>query len=180
MKKIITAIDNPKLNEELRKEKNFKIIGKDILYKEAILEILEKNTDINIIIISEKILGEINTEKLIRKIKIINEKIKIIYILEKENIDLEKILLKYNIKDIYYNNKINIKELIKIINKKEINMEEEIIKLRKIIQNENIEKDKILNKKILDKNKIFNKKILDKNKLLNKNKINKNKIQKRY
>ena len=38
MKKIITAINNPKLHEELNKEKNFEIIGKDIQYKEAILD----------------------------------------------------------------------------------------------------------------------------------------------
>ena len=148
MKKIITAINNPKLNEELKKENNFEIIGKDIQYKEAILEILENNKNIDLIIISEKIPGEIKLEKIIEKIKIINEKIKIIFILEKENIELEKILIKNNIKDIYYNNKINLSELIKIINKKEINMEEEIIKLRKIIEEKNInDKDDRKNKK---------------------------------
>ncbi len=133
LKKIITAINNPKLNEELKKEKNFKVIGKDIQYREAILEILEKNKNINIIILSENIPGEIKLENLIKKIKNINEEIKIIFILEKENNYLEKILIKNNILDIYYNNKINLQELIKIINKKETNMEEEIIKLKKII-----------------------------------------------
>lgn len=142
MKKIITAINNPKLNEELKKEKNFKIIGKDIQYKEAILEILEKNNFIDLIIISEKILGEIDLEKLIEKIKIINNKIRIIFILEKENSELEKILIKNKILDIYYNNKINLKDLIKIINKKEIDMEEEIIKLKKIIEEKNNSKNK--------------------------------------
>ena len=78
MKKIITAINNPKLNEELKKEKKFEIIGKDIQYKEAILEILEKNKFVDLIIISEKIPGEIKLESLIEKIKIVNEKIKII------------------------------------------------------------------------------------------------------
>ena len=115
MKKIITAINNPKLNEELKKERNFEIIGKDIQYREAILEILEKNNKIDLIILSEKIPGEIQLEKLIKKIKFANEKIKIIFILEKENKELEKILIKNNIIDIYYNNKINLKELIKII-----------------------------------------------------------------
>ena len=38
---------------------------------------------------------------------------------DKENNKLEKILLKNNIKDIYYNNKVNLIELIQIINKKE-------------------------------------------------------------
>ena len=137
MKKIITAINHPKLNEELKKEKNFEVIARDIQYKEAILEILEKNNQIDIIIINEKIPGEIKIEELIQKIKIINQKIKIIFILEKENNELEKILIKNNIIDIYYNNKINLKELIKIINKKENNMEEEIIELKKIIEEKN-------------------------------------------
>ena len=42
MIKIITAINNPKINEELNNEKDIQVIGKDILYKEGILEILEK------------------------------------------------------------------------------------------------------------------------------------------
>ena len=138
MKKIITAINNPKLNEELKKEKNFEIIGKDIQYREAILETLENNKYMDIIIISEQIPGEIELESLIEKIKLVNEEIKIVFILEKENSELEKILIKNNILDIYYNDKINLKELIKIINKKEINMEEEIIKLKKIIEEKNI------------------------------------------
>ena len=133
MKKIITAINNPALNEELKKEKNFEVVGKDVQYKEAILEILEKNKLIDLIIISDTLLGEISIEKLIEKIKIINEKIKLIFILEKENYDLEKILIKNNINEIYFNDKINLEELITIINKNEINLEEEIIELKKII-----------------------------------------------
>ena len=157
MKKIITAINNPKLNEELKKEKNFNIIGKDIQYKEAILEILEKNKEIDLIIISEQILGEISFENLIEKIRFINEKIKIIFILEKENNDLENILIKNNIKDIYYNDEINLFELIKIINKNEINMEEEIIKLKNIIKENNINYNKLKNNYLKNnKNKINN------------------------
>ena len=150
MKKIITAINNPKLNEQLKKENNFKIIGKDIQYKEAILETLEKNKNIDIIIISEQILGEIKFEKLIKNIKLINENIKIIFILEVENNDLEKILKENNIKEIYYNNKINLFELIKIINKKEINMEEEIIKLKKIIKENKINYNKLENNDLIE------------------------------
>ena len=155
MKKIITAINNPKLNEELKKESNFEIVGKDIQYKEAILEILEKNNKIDLIIISENIVGQISFEELIKKIKYINEKIKLIFILENENNELEKILIKNKVIDIYYNNEINLEELVKIINKKEINMEEEIIKLKKIIEEKNnyFEKN---NKNIKEKNKKTN------------------------
>ncbi len=169
MKKVITAINNYKLNEELKKENKFEVIGKDIQYKEAILEMLYKNINIDIIIINEKIPGEISLFNLIKKIKDINKKIKIIIILENEDIEKEKNLNKLNIYDIYYNNKINLNELIKIINKKEINMEEEIIKLKKIIE----EKEKINN----NINKNINNKI--KNNIINNNKINNKKTIKR-
>ena len=138
MKKIITAINNPKLNEELKKENKFEIICKDIQYKEAILEIIEKIKDV----INEQIPGQINLEDLILRIKEINSKIKLIIILEKENLEIEKMLIKNKIKDIYYNNKINLKELIEIINKTEINLEEEIFELKKIIESKDINKNK--------------------------------------
>ena len=41
MIKILTATNNPNLNEELKKEKGVEIVCKDIQYKEGILEILE-------------------------------------------------------------------------------------------------------------------------------------------
>ena len=108
MKKILTAINNSALNEKLKKENIAEIIGRDIQYKEGIIEILEKNKNIDLIIISENLPGEITIENLIKNINKINEKIKIIYILEKENIELEKKLNKYYIYNIYYNNKITL------------------------------------------------------------------------
>ena len=65
MKKIITALNNPNLNEELKKENDVKILFKDIQYKEGIIEILEnKKIEIDYIIIDEKLTGEIKLEKL--------------------------------------------------------------------------------------------------------------------
>ena len=185
MKEIVTAINNPLLNEELKKEKYIKIIGKDIQYKEGIIELLEKNKNIDIIIISENLPGEIEEEALIKKINIIDEKIKIIYILEKEKTEKEKILNKLKINDIYYNNKITIKEIIKIIKNNEINkeeeMREEIEKLKKIIkEKENKEKNKtkiikLFNKNLIEKNKKKTRKINKKIKVKKQNKIS-NKI----
>lgn len=150
MKKIITAIDNPKLNEEIKKEKNMEVIGKDIQYKEGILEILEKNQEIEIIIIKEDLPGKIDNINLINKIKQINKKIKIIFLLEKQNKEKEEELKKQDIEDIYYNN-IKISKFIKIIKEKEINQEEElkkeIEKLKQII----IEKNKKEIKKLKSK-----------------------------
>ena len=68
MKNIITAIGNERLNEELKKENNIKIINKDIQYREGVLEILESENQIDFIIISDDIPGEISFFDLISKI----------------------------------------------------------------------------------------------------------------
>ena len=67
MKKIITAVNNPNLNEKLKNENYIEVIGKDIQYKEGILEFLEKNKNIDLIIINEKLHGEINLINLLKK-----------------------------------------------------------------------------------------------------------------
>ena len=126
MKKIITAINNPKLNELLKKENFAEIIGKDIQYKEGIIETLEKNKEINLIIISQNLPGNIELKELVEEIRKINKNIKIIYILEKENEELKNKLKEININNIYNNEKINLLELIKIIKEKEIKTEDDL------------------------------------------------------
>ena len=116
MIKIITAMNNPNLNQELKKEKNVQILYKDIFYKEGILEILEKNKEINYIIIDENLSGEIELNKLIEKILEKNKKIKIIITIKKDNKNKIKINNNKIIK-IYYEGKINLN---KIKNKKKM------------------------------------------------------------
>lgn len=49
--RIITAIENKKINEKLKNINNIKILNTDIQYKEGILEYLEKNSDIDLILL---------------------------------------------------------------------------------------------------------------------------------
>lgn len=166
MKKILTAINNPNLNKKLSEQEFIEIPYKDIQYKEAILEILNEDNYFDIIIINEQLPGEINFIELIKKIKKINKKIKIIIILEKEDEIKESELKKININNIYYNNKITLEYLIKIIKEKEINKEEElkkeinelkqIIKMNELKNNtKKTKKVKKNNKKFFSKNEIF-------------------------
>ena len=85
MKTVITAIANPIINNELKKEKNIEVIGNDIQYKDGVIEILEKNIEVNYIILSDILIGEELLINLIRKINEINKNIKIIIILTNEN-----------------------------------------------------------------------------------------------
>lgn len=163
MKKIITAIGNPILNEYLKKEEDIIVIGNDIQYQDGIFEILEKDNNINLIIISEIIIGENTIEKLIEKIKIINKNIKIIIILENKNEELENKLIAKGIIKIFYHNNIEINKFIKFIKenkeneneelKQEINNLKNLILENKKIDEEN--KSKKINNKI--KNNLFEK-----------------------
>lgn len=182
--KIITALENPKTNEKLKEETNFEVIGNDIQYQEGVIEILNKNPEIDLIIISELLTGQVGFKELIEKIKVINKKIEIIVILKSENEEIKNYLISKGVFNIFYNNKITNNELINTINninntRKEIEINEEIKKLKKIILEKNNSNEKILNKEIVSKNYFKIKSIIlgkinlenKKEKIGNKNKI---------
>jgi len=98
---VLIAINNKKIFNELKNKKEIKIIFNDIQYKEGIIEILEKNKNIDYIIINENLYGQIKIEELIKKIKNINDKIKIAIILIKKDLLKEEYLLKNKIEFIY-------------------------------------------------------------------------------
>lgn len=156
MKKIITAINDKVLNEELRKNKDVEIICKDIQYKEGILEILEINFEIDYIFINYNLPGEISIQYLINMILKINENIKLIIFVKKENKNNYKFLENKNIKIILYENKININLLIDNKKNKLVDLKEKIV-----VKNIKLEKNKIKKKKYLENklNKIKKEKI---------------------
>lgn len=117
---ILLAIKNEKIFKELKKNKKIKIIYNDIQYKEGILEILEKNKNINYIIFNESLYGQIKNEELIKKIKIINSKIKLIIILNKKDLIKQEYLIENKIKYIYSEEISSEKILEKIFNRDKI------------------------------------------------------------
>ena len=104
MNKIVTAIGNKNINLKLKQEEKIEVIGEDIQYEDGILELLEKEININFLIISEEIVNKNKLINLIEEIKIINKYIKIILILENKDEELENILFGKRIKKINYNN----------------------------------------------------------------------------
>lgn len=153
--KILTAIGNENLNKILKEKNKFEVIENDIFYKEGILEFLEENKNIDILILYEKLSGEINIIELIKKIKIINEKINLFFILENKNEEKEKMLKKENIKNVFFEDEININLIIEKIEKIKLNDNEKLIEeinyLKNIINKKNEELIKyqknIINKK---------------------------------
>ena len=145
MKEIITALANPKLNNKLKEIKEFNINYNDIQYQDGVLEILKENTNIEILILSEILPGELKIKEFIYEIKKYNKNIKIIIFLEKKKEDLEYFLRSEGIFDIYYNNEISENKIIeKIKIKSENNWKLE--KIKNII-NENIKTNEMKNRK---------------------------------
>ncbi len=146
MKKIITALGNQVLNDELKKINEFEIVANDLQYKEAIIELLEINKNVNYIILSGILPGNITLTDLITKIKIINNNIEIIILLEKKEKEIEKELKEQKIKNVLYIDNIKINDIIKILKNKKINNK------TKIPQEENIKNE--INRKIKINNNI--------------------------
>ena len=153
MKKVILAINNKKIIQKIKQNKEVEIIN-NVQYREGILEILDNEKNISNIYIEEKIPGIISIEKLIEKIKIINKKINIIIFLEKEEVEKINKLKKLEIKNIYIKNKLIINEKKKINNNKLLKNKKTNNKL-----NNKIKDKKIINKKTKEKN-IKNNKII--------------------
>ena len=57
--KIITALANEEINKRI-KENGMGIIGKDIQYQEAVIQILEINKSVDLLILSSILQGDLN------------------------------------------------------------------------------------------------------------------------
>lgn len=164
IKRILTAIGNSYLNNELKKTNEFAVIGSDILYKEGIIETLEIDKNIDYIIFNESLPGEIDLEELIDNIRNINDVIKIYAFLETENEEKIKLLNSLNIDKIFFNdekrnNYINIIKYIENFEKYNYEINKEIDEIKKqqnnyLINNKYIRtnnKEKNNNKIIINK-----------------------------
>ena len=168
---VITAMGDEKLNNLLRKEENINVIGFDIQYQEGIFEILEKNNNIDFLILNIYLIGELNYEELVEKIIEKNKNIKLIIFLEKENEIIKKYLIENNIKYIFNKINFNLENIINILKNKNINLTNKNNKNNKNKNKKNIKenKKKIINKKMIKK--LINKKtkyiFIFKNKIIN-------------
>ena len=96
--KVITAIGTPYLNDKISQIQNIEVVCKDILYQEGVIEILEANSGIDTLIISDILPSEKDFLTLINDVKNMNKDIDIIVFLEKRNPNIEAFL---NSKQIY-------------------------------------------------------------------------------
>lgn len=147
IKKVLTALLNEDINNELKKNPKIEIVSNDLLYQEAVLEYLSQNKDIDFLLLNENLPGE-KIEKFIEKI----DKIKIVLFTENLGKN-EKFLNTKKIDKIFTISEISVDKILEILEKDEDNytekLEKEIEELkRKINQNQKEENnfEKIIRK----------------------------------
>jgi len=117
MKKIITAIENPELNKKLSKLNEYKVISKDIQYKEGIIEVLDSETDIDTIILKSNIPGESDLKEFINDLIYLKENLEIIIFLENKDNELIDFLNSKGISKVYFE-EINLENIIRSLEEK--------------------------------------------------------------
>lgn len=161
IKKVITALLNSKVNEELQKDREIEVIGNDLLYQEAVLECIEENEDIDFILLNENLPGD-EIENFIRKI----EKIKTIIFTEISSKNKKK-FEEIGVYKVYENGEISIEEIKEIIKENNYTeqLEKEIKKLKKmLIEKEEKQRKSVFNLSFLNKVKPKRQTRFDKNK----------------
>ncbi len=149
MNKILLAIDNKEIFESIKKENKYNFFDKDIVYKEGIIEVLEKNFNISLLILNNDICGNISFEEFIIKIKNIRKNIKIVIFINKKDEEKISFLNSNGIYQIYRLEELkikNIKEIIENIFHENIKINKEINNLKKLL---NINTEKNFNTKII-------------------------------
>lgn len=89
MKKVLIAIDNIEIYNQIKEEGKYDVYERDIVYKEGVLEYISKNT-VDVIITRDDLEGQMIKEIYIKQIKLLLPHVKIIlYVKESDNKYLE-------------------------------------------------------------------------------------------
>lgn len=127
--RIVTAIGDAKLNEELKKDNFYKVLGTDIQYQEGIFETLEKNKDANYLILNLNLDGELTYGELTEEILDKYKELKIIYVVEREDREIIDFLVAKKIRNIILKKDLDKDKINNIIK----NKQEDFISKKKVM-----------------------------------------------
>ena len=142
MKRILTALGNATLNNELKKYTKYDVVSEDLFYQEAVLDI-SKEENLDVIIISSLLQGQYDTIEFLKEVKKKNITSRIILIVDSISEEDKNILISKGIFDILNDNEIEISDVIDAIDREEpINIKKQLEKeLMREIENKNTVKE---------------------------------------
>ncbi len=154
MKRIITAMGNDVLNNELKRYSKYDVILEDIVCQDIVIDKLLTN-EADILIISGLLQGQWNLEEFVDKIKSKNNLIRIIIVTDEIDSTTRRILESKNVLDIFIDSTVEIPDIIDAIDREEtikkkyemIRENEELYDAEKEVKKENIIKEKTYKEK---------------------------------
>ncbi len=118
MKSIITAMGNPTLNQELKRYAEFDVVGDDLFYQEAVIDLLQ-STQVDVVTLSSILQGQWELFEFIDRIQKMNAMVRLIIIMDELDSDVKCGLLERGIQDIFLDDKVEIKDIIEAIEREE-------------------------------------------------------------
>ena len=126
MKKIITALGNTILNNELKKYSKYDVLCEDIYYQEGLIDFIRENKA-DVIIISGLLQGQFNNVEFVSFIRDITLTARIILIVDSIAEEDRNIIISKGVFDIFYDSQIEIQDVIEAIDREDpINYKAEI------------------------------------------------------
>lgn len=118
MKKIITAMGNSVLNNELTKYADYDVICDDLVCQEEVIQNI-KGQQLDTLIISGLLQGQWNLEEFVEKIKKINSRTRIVVVTDEIDKSLRKILEENGVLDVFIDSTVEISDIIDAINRED-------------------------------------------------------------
>lgn len=118
MKRILTALGNPTLNNELRKYEKYDLIAEDLFYQEAVIDLV-KTESVDTIVISGLLQGQDDLCEFVSSIKRKNSVARIIIITDEISGEAKKTLMNMGVFDILYDSQVEVSDVIDAIDREE-------------------------------------------------------------
>ena len=118
MKRIITALGNNTLNNELKKYSKYDVLTEDILYQEGVIDFVSRN-EIDSIILSGLLQGELGLADFVKEIKSMCLMARIIVIVDTISEEDKNILISKGVFDILFDEEIEIEDVLDAIDREE-------------------------------------------------------------
>ncbi len=118
MKRIITAMGNTTLNNELKKYSEYDLNENDLFYQDAVIDVVTTE-NIDILVVSGLLQGQFEFLDFIDKIQKYNNTIRIIVVMDEINTSAERKLKERGIVDIFLDENVQILDIIDAINREE-------------------------------------------------------------
>lgn len=118
MKKVLTAMGNATLNNELKRYLEYELNENDLFYQDAVLDKLAEEK-YDVLVVSALLQGQFEFPDFIDKIKAMDKVVRIIIVTDEISSDLRRKINEEKIIDVFLDNEVEIKDIIDAINREE-------------------------------------------------------------